>query len=90
MFGWLVGRGGRFGTGFGHAKEMGGASLEFERGVSFMKLGGVNFLLEFEDTKEAERVLKRGVCCFEDKVLHLERWGPKVGCFQLKEHAKQI
>ena len=39
-----MGRGGRFGTKFGHAKEMGGASLEFEGGVSFMKLGGVNFL----------------------------------------------
>ena len=23
-------------------------------------------------------------------MLHLERWGPEIGCFQVGEHAKQI
>ena len=60
---------------------MGGASLESERGVSFSNLGSGFFLAKFEAAEKVERVLRRGVRRFEDKVLHLEKWGPEVGCF---------
>ena len=50
-------------------------------GVSFSNLGSGFFLAKFEAAEKVERVLRRGVRRFEDKVLHLEKWGPEVGCF---------
>ena len=41
--------------------------------MRFLNLGGAFFLLEFEDGKKAERVLKRGMRHFKDKLL-LEKW----------------
>ena len=40
------------------------------------------FLLDFEDRKEAERVLQRGRRGFEGRLLALEKWGPEVGCLK--------
>ncbi|RVX22675.1 hypothetical protein CK203_012687 [Vitis vinifera] len=51
-------------------------------GVKIAKLGGAFLFFEFEDKAEANRVLKRGFQCFKEKLLHLERWGIEVGCFQ--------
>lgn len=44
-----------------------------KRGVSFSNLGGGLFLAEFEDAVEVERVLRKGIRYFEDKVFHIER-----------------
>ncbi|RVX07211.1 hypothetical protein CK203_022619 [Vitis vinifera] len=33
---------------------------------------------EFEVAEEAERVMRKGIRCFEDKTFHLERWGLEV------------
>lgn len=60
-----------------------------KKGVRFLKLGGASFLLEFEDKEKAERVSKRGVRRFKEKVLHLEKWCPEVGCFNPGVHAKE-
>lgn len=60
-----------------------------KKDVRFLKLGGASFLLEFEDKEKAERVLKRGVRRFKEKVLHLEKWCPEVGCFNPGIHAKE-
>ena len=48
-----------------------------------------SFLLEFESQEEAERVLKRGVKCFENKMLMLEKWKPDLGCFRVRSHARK-
>ena len=42
-----------------------------KKDMKVMKLGGTFFLLEFEDEEEAERVLKRGMRHYKDKLLHL-------------------
>ena len=42
-----------------------------KKDMKVMKLGGTFFLLEFEDEEEAERVLKRGMRRYKDKLLHL-------------------
>ncbi|RVX01629.1 hypothetical protein CK203_024422 [Vitis vinifera] len=60
------------------------------RGVKVMKLGGAFLLLEFEDEEEAERVLKKGVRCYKDKLLHLERWSEEVGCLHLGSSTKEV
>ena len=44
-----------------------------KRGVSFSNLGGGLFLAEFQDAVEVERVLRKGIRYFEDKVFHIER-----------------
>ena len=54
--------------------------------VSFSNLGSGLFLAEFEAAVETERVLRRGIQCFGDKVFHLERWGPEVGCSRAGVH----
>ena len=48
-----------------------------------------SFLLEFESQEEAERVLKRGLRCFENKMLMLEKWKPNLGCFRVGSHARK-
>ena len=58
-------------------------------GVCFSFLGGGFFLAEFEVAEEAERVLRRGNQRFQDRILHLESWGPKVGCSRPGVHADQ-
>ena len=58
-------------------------------GVCFSFLGGGFFLAEFEVAEEAERVLRRGNRHFQDRILHLERWGPEACCFQPRVHADQ-
>ena len=52
------------------------------RGVKISLLGGALLLFDFEDFLDFERVLLRGLRRFNEKVLHLERWSPEVGCFQ--------
>ncbi|KAL6314270.1 hypothetical protein AAG906_016471 [Vitis piasezkii] len=42
----------------------------------------VRIYLEFEVAEEAKRMLRRGIRPFEDKMFHLERWGPKIGYLQ--------
>ena len=42
-----------------------------KKDMKVMKLGGTFFLLEFEDEEEVERVLKRGMRRYKDKLLHL-------------------
>ncbi|RVX18630.1 hypothetical protein CK203_006499 [Vitis vinifera] len=58
-------------------------------GVCFSFLGGGFFLAEFEVAEEAERVLRRRNRRFQDRILHLERWGPEACCFQPRVHADQ-
>ena len=55
-------------------------SWNLRKGVNVMKLGEPFFLLEFEDGREAKRVLNRGMHRFKDKLLHLESWSEEVGC----------
>ena len=57
--------------------------------MRFLNLGGVFFLLEFEDGEKPERVLKRGVRCFKDKLL-LEKWSVEVDYLRLGYHAKEV
>ena len=88
----LVGR-----WGFGSVVESEMASFRkrgerfwnFKKGVKVLKLGGAFFLLEIED-EEAERVLKRGMCRYKDKLLHLERWSEEAGCLCLGSSAKEV
>ena len=54
-----------------------------------MRLGGPFILIEFENKAKAEKVLLRGLRCFKETFLHLERWDPKVGCFQNCEQVKE-
>ena len=57
--------------------------------LNIKKLLAGSFLLEFESQEEAERVLKRGVRCFENKMLMLEKWKPDLGCFKVGSHARK-
>ena len=61
-----------------------------KKGVKVMKLGGAFLLLEFEDEEEAKRVLKKGVRCYKDKLLHFERWSEEVGCLRLGSSTKEV
>ena len=63
---------------------------KFKGGVKLARMGGPFILIEFENKAEANKVLLRGFRCFKDSILHLERWDPKVGCFQSGEHLKEI
>ncbi|RVW78759.1 hypothetical protein CK203_059331 [Vitis vinifera] len=54
----------------------------------FLNLGGAFFLLEFEDGEKAERVLKRGMRHFKDKLL-LEKWSVEADYLRLGYHAKE-
>lgn len=49
-------------------------------------MGGDFFLAEFEVAEEAERVMRKGIRCFEDKTFHLERWGLEVGFLRPRVH----
>ena len=49
-------------------------------GVKIYVFGGFLLLLDFELSLEAKRVVSRGSRRCLDKVLHLVRWTPKVGC----------
>ena len=40
------------------------------------------FLLDFDDRKEAERVLQQGIRRFKGRLLALEKWGLEVGCLK--------
>lgn len=66
-----------------------GRLWNLKKGARFLKLGSAFFLVEFEDKEEVERVLKRGVRRFKEKVLHLEKWCPEAGCFNLGVCAKE-
>ena len=57
--------------------------------MSIKKLLEGSFLLEFESKEEAERVLKRGVRCFENKMLMIEKWKPDLGCFRVGSLARK-
>ena len=58
--------------------------------VKFARLGGLFILIEFENKAEADKVFLRGFHCFKDSFLHLERWNPKVGCYQNCERIKEV
>ena len=53
-----------------------------KEGVMFERLGGSFILIEFENKAESEKELLKGLRCFKETFLHLERWDSKVGCFQ--------
>ena len=61
-----------------------------KKDVKVMKLGGAFFLLEFEDEEKAKRVLKRGMHCYKDKFLHLDKWSEEAGCLHLGSLAKEV
>ena len=48
--------------------------------ISIKKLLAGSFLLEFESKEEAMRVSKRGVRCFENKMLMIEKWKLDLSC----------
>ncbi|RVX18219.1 hypothetical protein CK203_006709 [Vitis vinifera] len=93
---WKVGRRGSVGDGevleteLTSFRKWGERSSNLKKSVKVMKLGEPFFLLEFEDEEEAERVLNRGTCRFEDKMLHLERWSEEAGCVQGGSQAKEV
>ena len=39
-------------------------------------------MLDFDDRKEAERILQKGRRCFKGRLFALEKWGPEVGCLK--------
>ncbi|RVW80826.1 hypothetical protein CK203_047812 [Vitis vinifera] len=54
-------------------------------------LVGRDFLLfEFESSREAERVLARGVRNIKENVIVLNRWNPEVGCLCKDSSAKEV
>ena len=57
--------------------------------ISIKRLLARSFLLEFESKAEAMRVLKRGVRCFENKMLMIEKWKPDLGCFRVGSLARK-
>ena len=59
-------------------------------GLKFARLGGPLVLIEFENKKEADKVLLRGNRWFKESSLHLDRWDPKVGCSQNGERDKSV
>ena len=60
-----------------------------KRGVKFVRLGSPFIKIEFENKAEVEKVLLRRLHCFKETFLYLERWNPKVGCFQNCEQVKE-
>ena len=70
-------------------RKRGESFWNLKKGVKVLKLGGAFFLLEIED-EEAERVLKRGMCRYKDKLLHLERWSEEAGCLCLGSSTKEV
>lgn len=90
VFGWEVGKAFNISSTFVVVKELGEIPLEPKGEVKIAKLGGAFLFFEFEDKAEANRVLKRGFQCFKEKLLHLERWGIEVGCFQKGELTKEV
>ena len=71
-------------------KRWGELLWNLKGGVRFAKLGGLIFLMEFENGDEAERVLKKGVQWFQNRVLRLERWNTEAGSLQLGNPAKEV
>lgn len=51
-----------------------------KEGVKIYVFGGFLLLLDIKLSSEAERVVSRGSRKCLDKVLHLVRWTPGVGC----------
>ena len=47
-------------------------------------------LFDFENAKDAKRVLCLGCCFFKGKSLKLDWWSPEVGCFKEGASAKEI
>ena len=47
-------------------------------------------LFDFENAKNAKRVLCLGCCFFKGKSLKLDWWSPEVGCFKEGASAKEI
>lgn len=58
-----------------------------------MKISGFGdtlLLFYFEDLVEAERVFARGLRRVKERMLHLVRWTPKVGCLGKGGHAEEM
>ena len=53
-------------------------------------LGRGFLLFEFESSREAERVLVRGVRNIKENVIVLNRWNPEVGCLCKDSSAKEV
>ena len=54
------------------------------------KLGGPFVLFKFENKCEVDVVLLRGSRWFKGREVHLQRWGPEVGCYWNGSHAKEV
>ncbi|RVW63706.1 hypothetical protein CK203_052782 [Vitis vinifera] len=71
------------GNGVSLSEKVGGMIVGPEEGYEILKAGRCIFSSGVEDKEEVERVLKRGVRRSKEKVLHLEKWCPEAGCFNL-------
>ena len=71
-------------------RKWGERNWNLKKAMKVLSMGGPFMLLEFEDEEEAERVLKRGMRRFKDKVLHLERWSEEAGCLKVGSQAKEV
>ena len=61
-----------------------------EREMRISGFGGTLLLFHFEILAEAERVLARGSRRVKERVLHLVRWTPEVGCLGKGGRAKEM
>ena len=89
LFGGLVGR--IFGPipRSGYFEEMSVLPLVFKGRLGIAVLGRGLLLFEFGSSFEAKRVLVRGKRRIKEKLLHLERWSPEVGCFYKGANANE-
>ena len=87
---FLVGRlqEGEFFVYWGRFKRWGLREWEIRGALRVSQLSRDVFLLDFEDRKEAERVLQRGRREFEGRLFALEKWGLKVGCLKASKVMK--
>ena len=63
--------------------------LVFKGRLGIAVLGRGLLLFEFGSSFEAKRVLVRGKRWIKEKLLHLERWSPEVGCFYKGANANE-
>ncbi|RVX23908.1 Beta-hexosaminidase 3 [Vitis vinifera] len=70
--------------------ERGGWVGGHEREMRISGFGGTLLLFHFEILAEAERVLARGSRRVKERVLHLVRWTPEVGCLGKGGRAKEM
>ena len=69
-------------------RSWGAYHWNLKRGLNVARLDGGLLLFMFENKAEAKRVLHKGIQRFKENILHMERWGPEVGCFRKNAHAK--